>query len=149
MNKVRMMLVLVLGLSAGVVMAQRADTTKSRHGHHMRSAHGIPNLTEDQKKKIADIKTPIAKEVQQLTNQLDEKRAHLKTLQSADKPDQAAVNATIDDMSKLQAQMMKKRAAERTAIRALLTDEQKLAYDQRGGRGGRKGSRGGHHGRHE
>src|SRR5262249_15268700 len=145
MKKVNVVLVCAFVFAANVAMAQKSDSVKSFNHRHGDRAHGIPNLTEDQKKKIADIKTPVAKDVLQLNNQLGEKRARLKTLQSADKADQSAINATIDDISKLQAQVMKKRAAERQAIRTVLTDEQRLAFDRQDREGkGRGRGHGGH-----
>ena len=118
-------------------MAQKSDTTKSRHqGHHMATVmYGIPNLTEDQKKKIKELKTPLHKEVLPLRNQLAEKRAHLKTLQTAEKADLKSINSTIDEMSQLQSQIMKRRAAHTQAIRVILTDDQRIAFDMRASSG--------------
>ncbi len=91
--------------------------------------HNIPNLTEEQQQKITKLQTGMMKEMQGIHDQLAEKHAHLKTLSHAEKPDQNAINKTIDEISDLQAQMMKKRFSHRQEIRNILTDEQKVVFD--------------------
>lgn len=130
-------------LSTNALVAQRTDSLRSRENYRGRHEHmrmqarteqgvmGIPNLTDDQKAKIKAQQVAFGKEALPLANQLAEKRAHLRTLQTAQTYDANAVNATIDDISKTESQLMKKRAANREAIRKLLTDEQRLAFDSR------------------
>ncbi|HEV8512308.1 MAG TPA: periplasmic heavy metal sensor [Cyclobacteriaceae bacterium] len=136
MKRVKWILITLLILNVGITMAQKKDSLRSSsHHHRMGSMYGIPNLTEDQKKKLAELKTPHAKEVLPLKNQLAEKKAHLKTLQTAEKADLNAINSTIDEMSQLQSQIMKKNAAHKQAIRKILTDEQRIAFDTRASAG--------------
>ena len=90
---------------------------------------GIPDLTDQQKQKIDDLCLSTKKEMTGLKNQMGEKQAHLKTLQDADKADMAAINKTIDEISALKADMMKKHEATRQAIRELLTEKQRIAFD--------------------
>jgi len=127
-------------LTANPIMAQRNDSTRKIMRDHARiqldrerGMMGIPNLTEDQKSKIKAQQVAFGKEALPLTTQLEEKRAHLRTLQTAQSYDANAVNAAIDDISKTQSQLMKKQAANREAIRKLLNDEQRLAFDSRKG----------------
>jgi len=123
-------------LTSQSIVAQHSDTARfNRHRHPFEGWHGIPNLTDDQKKKIHDLKTPFSKEVLPLSNQLSEKRAHLKTLETAEKTDLNAINSTIDEISQLQAQLMKKRAAHTQSIRKLLTDDQRIAFDMKSSSG--------------
>ncbi len=89
----------------------------------------IPNLTEEQKGKIKDLRLAHFKETQPLKNQLGELKARKKTLATAEKPDLKLIDANIDEISKIQNQLMKSRAQFQTQIRALLTDEQKMAFD--------------------
>ncbi len=130
MKNIKWFLITLLLLNIGNAMAQKADSVKF-HRHNGRMMYGIPNLTDDQKKKIKDLKTPHAKEVLPLKNQLAEKKAHLRTLQTADKADMNAINSTIDDMTQLQAQITKKNSAHTQAIRKILTDDQRIAFDMR------------------
>jgi Spy/CpxP family protein refolding chaperone len=90
---------------------------------------GIPNLTDDQQKKINDLRIAHQKEMQALHNQMGELKAKHKTLTTADKPDMKAVNANIDEITKLQNQIMKKAAEHQQQVRSLLNDEQKLWFD--------------------
>src|SRR6476659_7419412 len=111
-------------LISNTLMAQRTDSTHKVMRDHARiqsdrerGLMGIPNLTEDQKTKIKAQQVAFGKEALPLTTQLEEKRAHLRTLQTAQGYDANAVNAAIDDISKTQSQLMKKQAANRESIR--------------------------------
>lgn len=128
------------------LIAQRADSARAMHRGHKDfrprpefGMIGVPNLTDDQKTKIKAQQVAFGKEALPLTNQLAEKRAHLRTLQTAQVYDVNAVNAAIDDIGKIESQLMKKQAANHEAIRKLLNDEQRLVFDSRKsfGRGGR------------
>jgi Spy/CpxP family protein refolding chaperone len=127
------LLVLLLLVPGGSILAQKLDST-GNHGHHGRreGRYGIPNLTDNQRKQISALRTPLSKELLPLTNLLSEKKAHLKTLQTSEKADLNAINSTIDEISQLQTQIMKKRAAHTQAIRKILTDDQRIAFDMRG-----------------
>lgn len=106
----------------------------------------IPNLTDDQAKQISGLKVSHQKEMLQFRNQMQEKRARLNTLRTADKPDMAAINKVVEEMGGLHTQMMKKREAHRQDVRKLLTEEQKVFFDSRPGRGQGHGF-GRHHGK--
>jgi Spy/CpxP family protein refolding chaperone len=132
----RWVLLIVLFVNAGSLLAQRNDSTRNHFRHaRLTRDHGILGLTKDQRDKMDALQTPLSKEMLPLMNQLGEKRAHLRTLQTADKADLTAINATIDEIGQLQSQMMKKRAANTQAIRKLLTDDQRIAFDMKSGRG--------------
>ena len=90
----------------------------------------IPNLTDDQKAQIETLKVPFMKDMGQLKNKLAEKKAHLKTVSQTDNPDMNEINKTIDEMTGLMNQMMKKKAAHEQDVRNILTDEQKVAFDK-------------------
>jgi Spy/CpxP family protein refolding chaperone len=106
---------------------------------------GISNLSEEQKTKISAMRTNHMKEMQQLKNLVGENRAHYRTLMSADKADMVAINKNIEEFGKLRVEMMKKNAAHQQDVRALLTDEQRLAFDIKKGKG-MKGGRAGFQG---
>jgi len=138
------MVVLTLGLfnSAGAQQKGYSSDTTRHHfrGGFARRPMGIQGLTSDQQKKIEALNLTFRKETLQLKNQLEEKRAHLHTLQSADKADLTAINSSIDEIGQLHTQMMKKEAAKHEAIRRLLTDEQRVAFDtHKPGRGRMRG----------
>ena len=92
---------------------------------------GIPDLTEQQVQKIEELCLNTKKELNGIKNQLGEKQAHLKTLQDADKADMTAINKTIDEISVLKADMMKKHEATIQTVRGLLTEKQKIIFDSK------------------
>ena len=87
------------------------------------------NLDDQQREEIMKIRTEQLKERTQTRNLLNEKRAKLEVLQTADKPDMKEINKVIDEIAAVQAQEMKAQAASRQKIRSLLTDEQRAYYD--------------------
>ncbi len=89
------------------------------------------SLTDEQQNQIKAYKTEAQRQLLQLSNRLAEKQARLRTLETADKPDMKAINATIDEMAKLQADKMKVKAACKQNIRVLLNDEQRLEFDSK------------------
>ncbi|MCR4437626.1 MAG: Spy/CpxP family protein refolding chaperone [bacterium] len=94
----------------------------------------IPNLTDEQKQKIEQLHRAFLKEMAPLRNQLRSERFALMSLKTANNPDQKAINAKIDAIAKLRADIEKKQVAHRLQIRSLLTDEQKAVFDARPGR---------------
>ena len=115
---------------------------KMEHGQRMEKGNfgndhsrmGLPNLTDDQKTKMKDLRLAHMKEVQPLQNQLGELRAKQRTLTTAEKPDMKLINANIDEITKVQSQLMKSQAQMKQQIRALLTDEQRIAFDNKNGK---------------
>lgn len=87
------------------------------------------NLTDDQKAKIKDLKIAHQRESLTLRNKMQELRAHLQTLSTADKADLKAINATIDEITQTMNALMKSREAFRQQVRALLTEEQRIEFD--------------------
>lgn len=131
-------LVVALLVAPFATSAQHRDSTRQFHraSPMMKRSHslGIPNLSSDQQKKIEALGVSFRKETLPITNVLAEKQAHLRTLQASDKADMGAINSTIDEMTQLRSQLMKKQAGHHEAVRKLLTDDQRVAFDSRGGR---------------
>ena len=107
----------------------------------------IPDLTEAQQKKIAEMRVGQMKDMLMFRNSMAEKGAHLNTLRTADKVDMNAINKTIDEMGTIRTQMMKKREAHRQAVRQILTDEQRVIFDSRPMHGSKGGMMMGGHGK--
>lgn len=96
----------------------------------------IPNLTEEQQKKIDALHVRHVKEVTGIKNQIKLKEAELRILETAEKPDKAAIEKKIDEIMNLKTQLAKVGATHRLEVRSLLTDEQKVFFDARpGGKG--------------
>ncbi len=132
--------ILLAGLflfTAANVMAQRGQGFK---GQNMSRSGGpgvhlqyqiIPDLNEDQQEQIKDLKTDQMKEMTQFRNRLTEKMASLRTLQTQEDPDMAAINNTIEEMGEIRTEMQKVRAEHNQEIREILTEEQRAIFDAR------------------
>lgn len=92
----------------------------------------IQDLTTEQQNKIVKFKILNLKEMQNLRNELLEKKAHLQTLRSAEKADINSINKTIDEIGIIQTSINKKREQHVQDVRSLLTDEQKVVFDNKG-----------------
>jgi Spy/CpxP family protein refolding chaperone len=91
--------------------------------------YNLPGLTQEQTKKMDDLRIAHMKEVTPLKRQIDEKKARINTLTVAEKPDMAAINQAIDELGAIKMQLLKKKAQFHQDIRALLTPEQKVLFD--------------------
>ncbi|MCD4773265.1 MAG: Spy/CpxP family protein refolding chaperone [Bacteroidales bacterium] len=89
----------------------------------------IPDLTEDQKAKIKTLRLKNQKEMTKKRNLMREKQARLITLQSEDNLNMKNINNTIDQIANMRAEMMKSRIANQQEVRNLLTDDQKVFFD--------------------
>lgn len=147
-------------LTISPAMAQGPGAGCSGHGQGQGQGHGegmkkeghcgIPNLTDDQKAKIDVLKLDHKKKMLDINNQINEKEAHLITVTTGDKSNKDEAYKTIDEISVLRAIKEKLKLDHKLAVRALLTDEQKVWFDMNGmkGHGGmhQKGDMGGGHG---
>lgn len=132
MKKFMLTFVALIFIGSTILTAQTAENKESENTKiccNGKMWQDIPDLTQEQTKKIEDLQIAHLKEVNQLRAQVAEKRAHLKTLQSADKVDNAAINKTIDEITAIQNDLMKKNEAHRQAVRNVLTDKQRVIFD--------------------
>lgn len=132
-----MLLLLVALCFAGLnAFSQPADHEMPPHGkmgeRPEKMDHAfLPNLTDDQKSQIDKLNLDFQKQTLQTRNQIGEKHAQLRTTVTQEKADLKKVDALIDDIGKLKSSIMKERVKTDLQIRALLTDEQKVLFDQR------------------
>lgn len=89
----------------------------------------IPDLTEDQKEQIKEMRTMHMKEIMPLKNELNEKEAHLQTISTGDNVDLNKVYATIDEIAEIKVNTAKKRAAFKQEVRKVLTEDQRVFFD--------------------
>ncbi len=98
--------------------------------------NNIPNLTQEQQTKLDALRTAHWKDVQGSRNLLAEKAAHLRTLRTSDNVDMKEVNKTIDEMGAIRSKMQKSREKHIQDVRSMLTDEQRVYFDNfQGNRG--------------
>ncbi len=94
-----------------------------------RISQNVPDLTEDQKIKMREIKTVHMKNMLKYKSELEEKNARLKSLQTADDVDMDKIYKVIDDIGSIETKMAKERADLHQEIRTILNDEQRIYFD--------------------
>jgi len=90
-------------------------------------------LSEDQQVQINDLRTALVEKNLPLRNDLAVMRAQMQALRTGNNQNLKDISNLIDDMSATQAQIRKNAAEHRLAVRALLTDDQKVIFDARQG----------------
>ena len=91
--------------------------------------NNIPNLTTEQQTKITGLRTVHWKERQNFINQLAEKGVRLQILRSTDNVDMQAINNSIDELGVIQTNMLKNKEQHFQSVRAVLTDDQKVFFN--------------------
>ncbi|MFY0601440.1 MAG: periplasmic heavy metal sensor [Cyclobacteriaceae bacterium] len=86
-------------------------------------------LTDEQKNQFENLMVAHHKQVQPLKNELQEKRASLKTQVSSDNPDKKKIENIIDDIGEIETSLLKAKTNNQIAIRAMLDDKQKMMFD--------------------
>ena len=97
-------------------------------------------FTNEQQKAFRAIRLKSMKEAQPLRDQLNELKAHQRTLMNADKPDMKAIYINIDKMSDIENQLAKIKIKGHIEMMSYLTDEQKLQVQHFYGRNGNRRS---------
>ncbi len=96
------------------------------------------NLTDEQKKTLREMRLKHQKEMIPLRGDLKSKHLDLQSAMQADKPDQTKINALVDQIAKVKADIQKKTIAFRLEMRKQLTPEQLKMWDENRGRAFRK-----------
>lgn len=130
-----LMLIALLSININTFAQKRgrnnnADCDKNSK-KEMRYNHKDLNLTEEQTVKIEDLRIACKKETLPLSNLLNEKRAHKRTLMTAEKINKKEIDKTIDEMSVIKTKITKIKTMSKLSIRNLLTDKQKVVFDSR------------------
>ncbi len=139
---------LSLMFSTSFLSAQPMPGQRGMHHPQMMRGHSpdgnmmfknIPNLTDEQKEQIKALRLDMMKKALPIKNSIGEKRARLRSLQTASPVNMKAVNTLIDEIASLKAKIAKLRAEKRQQVRRLLSDEQRIVFDSRPPhRGGKK-----------
>lgn len=117
-------------------MAQQPPQRPSENQPWMRG------LSEDQREQIKTLRLQTHEQALGLENQLKEKKARLQTLSTGDQINARGAHSTIEEISKLEADLKKLRWDTRMEIRTLLTDEQKVVFDSFHSRQNERGRQG-------
>lgn len=128
---------MLMSLSAALVAQSVESGTRKFHG---KSGQGMAmnkgragmqalNLTDVQKESFKTGMLAVQKQLQPLKNELGELEARQKSLVTAEKPDQGAINKNIEKIGALRVEMAKIQTKHHLEMRAQLTDEQRLKFD--------------------
>jgi zinc resistance-associated protein len=120
-----------LTAAASMAFGQGAGMKHVPKGCPGMGCSGMPGLSEDQQKKIEALNLEIEKALLPIKAQMDVKAAELKALAVADNPDKAAIDKKIEEIGALRTQLMKKKVLNGLAVRALLTPDQRVGFDQK------------------
>ena len=87
-------------------------------------------LSDEQKERAKEIHLASAKAVKPLLDQLRELKAHHQTLVTAESANLKAINKSIDEISSVEAKIAKEKAKFHQEFRSILTEEQRMKFDQ-------------------
>lgn len=137
------LLAVTLLMATGLDAVAQRGRGMDRRGGMEQVCPNIPDLTEEQRQDLMELRTGHLKEMQSFRDQIDINRAEYRALMRGDRTDMAAINANIDERGEIRSQMEKKQAGHHQAIRNLLTEEQRVWFDAapRGGFGRGAGMR--------
>lgn len=112
---------------------QRPDKPEGRRGynHGMKAWMEIGGLSEDQKESIKAIHLKTMKANQSIRNEIGEKEARMNTLSSVDNPKKTEIMSIASEIADLRKKLFLARVETRLAVRELLTDDQKLIFDNK------------------
>jgi Spy/CpxP family protein refolding chaperone len=143
MKTKRIFLIVFLVFATGVAMAQPERFGRGGMGMPQQRFQGqgfakqapgeklkeYLNLTDTQAEAVKKMRAEAQKALKPLKNELRELNAKHITLTTADKPDLAAINKSIEKIGDVKVEMAKIKAKQQVEFRALLTDEQLLKLD--------------------
>jgi Spy/CpxP family protein refolding chaperone len=90
----------------------------------------VLNLTEEQQEQMQAIRQKGWSQNQPLRNQMQIHRAELQALIQTEQPNLKTINQKIEEMAELRTQLHKNRVSHQLEMRSILTDEQRIAFDQ-------------------
>ena len=118
-------------LAAGNTIAQHGPGKMQGPPDGNRMLMGIPDLAEEQLDHIKGLHTAHLKDIKPLKNDVKINNAILDALQTEDVPDLDKINELIEKNGRLLTDLRKKQVAHKMEIRSLLTDDQKVFFDNK------------------
>jgi|GEM_PF-709736 len=156
--KIRFLTIALIAMFAivSVASAQTPQKSDGFRGKRMEMKQGQKHnkmcfdkfFTEEQKEQIKAIRLKNRKQLKPLRDEVRELEAHQQTLVTADTPDMKAIYQNIDKISTAKNKIQKIRAKQHQEIRALLTEEQRMKFDEMKERPMMKGRKNENFGKH-
>lgn len=146
--------ILAIVLLVGMSLSASAQRGQRGQGYgHQNSGQGFNQnrqfagncaymqLSEDQLAQVTKLQLTLTEKNLPLRNDLNVMRATMQGLRIGNNQNLKDISNLIDDMSATQAKIRKNTAKHQLAVRALLTDDQKVMFDARQGNRGNRGNR--------
>ncbi len=111
--------------------AERAPERAERPRQMLYDDCILPDLTEEQQAAMKEHRLSRMDASTTHRNQMNELRARKRNLITQPETNREAIHSIIDEMTVLQNTQMKDRVSHREAIREILTEEQRIIYDNR------------------
>ncbi|MBO6587303.1 MAG: Spy/CpxP family protein refolding chaperone [Gracilimonas sp.] len=108
---------------------ERFQQKRNAQGQQHQRVMAMLDLSDEQKEQIQGIHLNGQKEMLPLKTQLQEAHAKLRTLTVANEYDETEVQEVISEISDLNKTMLTNRVEHRQQIRELLTDDQRVKFD--------------------
>ncbi len=129
--------VLIVFLFSGLMIFAQPPKGMKRGGNGMGSSvmpieRIIPDLTEEQSEKFKDLRIAMLRETQPILNKMRELRAAYHTEITSENPDMEAIEKNINERTALQAEMMKSHARHHLAVANILTEDQRVIFNNSG-----------------
>ena len=153
-------IVMVIGLMVFLTSATTPSTGENGfmgkrgdgfHRGHKGAHHGmmLNSLSDEQKEQIKQLRVEMMKNSIPVKNELNEKRARLRTLTTGNKVDVKGAEKVLADIEELKTKQAKQQVRVRVEIRKLLNDEQRVMFDAHAGMvNNERGRANFHHGQH-
>lgn len=134
-------------LSVSAIFAQQGQGMRGTmpDGDRPGFEKGALDLTEEQQTKISKMRLEMQKQMTPLRSKVQTLRSEYKLMIIDEKISEADLKSKLDEISGLRKDMALKRAKHQRQVRSILTDEQKVKFDQRilsGRKHAMKGKRG-------
>ncbi len=130
-------MILLLLMLGTLAMAQRGPRQENGYRHEQRSEQRGPEriiehlqLSEEQQTQLEDIRLSHHKEMKDVRNNLEIKRAELNAEITKDVPDRKAIDKLVAEISDLNGSQFTLQINHRLEVRAMLDDKQKIKFDQ-------------------
>ncbi|MBT3207053.1 MAG: hypothetical protein HN704_01210 [Bacteroidetes bacterium] len=89
----------------------------------------IPDISEKQEAQIEELKTPHMKKMLSIRNKMKENQVKLEILETADVADMNELYKCIEEIGKVNVELMKLMANQKQDIRKILTEDQRIIFD--------------------
>jgi Spy/CpxP family protein refolding chaperone len=121
--------VFILLMASSLDAVAQRGRGMGRMGGMQQVCPNIPNLSDEQRSAIMQLRTQHISEMQTYRDQVDINRAQYRGLMRSAPADMSAINSNIDEHGRIRSQMAKKQAEHHLAVRSLLTEEQRIWFD--------------------